>query len=57
MKFYEKLDIFKKFNNMEERILWRINFILIKFLLNKLLSEKLRNEYKKPSFRHKAMCI
>ncbi len=30
-------------------ILWRINFILIKFLVNKLLLEKLWNECKKPS--------
>ncbi len=27
------------------------------FLLNALLSEKLRNECKNPSFLHKAMCI
>ncbi len=33
------------------------NFILSKFLLNALLFEKLRNEYKSPSFFHKVTCI
>ncbi len=42
---------------IQKKILWRINFILIKFLQNKLLLEKLPKECKKPSFLHKAMCI
>ncbi len=40
-----------------KKILWRINFVLIKFSLNALLFEKLRNEYKNPSFLHKVTCI
>ncbi len=37
-----------------KEILWKINFILIKFFLNKILLEKVQNEFKKPSFLHKA---
>ncbi len=33
---------------IRKKILWRINFVLIKFLLNTLLFEKLRNEFKNP---------
>ncbi len=40
-----------------KKILWRINFVLIKFSLNALLFEKLRNECKSPSFLYKATCI
>ncbi len=40
-----------------KEILWRINFVLIKFSLNVLLFEKSWNECKNPSFLHKAMCI
>ncbi len=32
---------------IRKKISWRINFILLKFFLNKLLLEKLRNECKK----------
>ncbi len=35
-----------------KKILWRINFVLIKFLPNALLIEKLQNECKNPSFLH-----
>ncbi len=40
-----------------KKILWRINFVLIKFLLNALLFEKSWNECKNLLFLHKAMCI
>ncbi len=40
-----------------KKILWRISFVLIKFLLNALLFEKLQNECKNPSFLHKVTCI
>ncbi len=33
---------------IRKKILWRINFVLIKFLLNALLFKKLQNEYKSP---------
>ncbi len=42
---------------IRKKILWRINFVLIKFLLCALLFEKSRNEYKNPSFLHKPTCI
>ncbi len=42
---------------IQKKILWRINFVLIKFSLNALLFEKSQNECKNPSFLHKAMCI
>ncbi len=42
---------------IRKKILWRINFVLIKFLLNALLFEKSWNECENPSFLHKAMCI
>ncbi len=42
---------------VRKKILWRINFILIKFLISKLLLEKLQNECKKPSFIHEAISI
>ncbi len=41
---------------IRKKILWRINFVLIKFSLNALLFEKSWNECKNPSFHHKAMC-
>ncbi len=40
-----------------KKILWRINFILIKFLLNKILLEKIWNECKKTAFLHKAIVV
>ncbi len=40
-----------------KKILWRINFVLIKFSPNVLLFEKLQNECKNPSFLHKVTCI
>ncbi len=40
-----------------EEILWRINFILIKFFLNKILLKKIQNECKKPSFHRTATRI
>ncbi len=42
---------------IRKKILWRINFVIIKFLLNALLFEKLWNECKNPSFLHKITCI
>ncbi len=39
-----------------KKILWRINFVFIKFSLNALLFEKSRNECKNPSFLHKTIC-
>ncbi len=42
---------------IRKKVLWRINFILIKFSLNALLFEKSWNECKNPSFLHKTMCI
>ncbi len=42
---------------IQKKILWKINFVLIKFSLNALLFEKLWNEYKNPSFLHKAIRI
>ncbi len=42
---------------IRKKILWGINFILIKFLLNALLFEKLQNECKNLSLLHKATCI
>ncbi len=42
---------------IQKKILWRINFVFIKFLLNALLFEKSCNECKNPSFLHKATCI
>ncbi len=39
------------------KILWRINLVLIKFSPNALLFEKLQNECKNPSFLHKVTCI
>ncbi len=39
------------------KILWRINFVLIKFLPNSLLFEKLQNGCKNPSFLHQVTCI
>ncbi len=42
---------------IRKRILWRINFVLIKFLPNALLFEKLQNECKNLSFLHKFTCI
>ncbi len=43
--------------DFKKKNLWRINFIFIKFSLSVLLFEKSWNEYKNPSFFHKAMCI
>ncbi len=40
-----------------KEILWRINFVLIKFLPNALLFEKLQNEWKNPIFLHKVTYI
>ncbi len=42
---------------IQKKILWRMNLVLIKFLLNALILEKSWNECKNPSFLHKAMCI
>ncbi len=42
---------------IQKKILWRINFVLIKFLPNALLLEKLQNEFKNLSFLHKVTCI
>ncbi len=39
-----------------KKILWRINFVLIKFSPNVLLFEKLWNECKNSSFLHKVTC-
>ncbi len=41
---------------IQKKILWRINFVLIKFLPNALLFEKLQNECKN-SFLHKVTCV
>ncbi len=38
---------------IQKKILWRINLILIKFLINALIFDKLRTKCKKnPSFHH-----
>ncbi len=42
---------------IQKELLWRIKFIFIKFFLNNILLEKIRNERRKPSFLHKATCI
>ncbi len=42
---------------IRKKILWRINFVLIKFSPNALLFEKLQNECKSASFLHKVTCI
>ncbi len=42
---------------IRKKILWRINFVLIGFLVNASLFKKSQNEYKNPSFLHKTMCI
>ncbi len=42
---------------IRKKILWRVNFVLIKLSLNVLLFEKSWNECKNPSFLHKAICI
>ncbi len=42
---------------ISKKILWRINFVLIKFSPNALLSAKLENECKNPQFLHKVTCI
>ncbi len=42
---------------IQKKILWRINYVLTKFLLNALLFEKSRNKCKNPSFLQKATCI
>ncbi len=42
---------------IRKKILWRINFILIKFSPNALLFEKLQNECENPSFLYKVICI
>ncbi len=42
---------------IRKKILWRINFALIKFSTNALLFEKLQNECKNSSFLHKVTCI
>ncbi len=39
-----------------KKILWKNNFVLIKFLRNTLLFEKSWNKCKNSSFLHKAMC-
>ncbi len=41
----------------QKKILWRINFALIKCLLTALLFEKSWNEYKNPLYLRKAACI
>ncbi len=38
---------------VRKKILWRINFVFIKFLPNALFFEKLQNEYKNSSFLYK----
>ncbi len=42
---------------IQKKILWRINFVFIKFSPKALLFEKLQNECKNPSLLHKATCI
>ncbi len=42
---------------IRKKILWRINFVLIKFSPNALLFQKLQDECKKTSFLHKVICI
>ncbi len=39
---------------IRKKILWKVNFVLIKFSPNALLFEKLQNECKNPSLLHKA---
>ncbi len=41
----------------QKKILWRMNFVLIKFSPNALLFEKMQNEWKNPSFLYKVTCI
>ncbi len=38
---------------IRKKILWRINFVFIKYLLNAFLFEESRNKCKNPSFLHK----
>ncbi len=42
---------------IRKKILWKINFVLIKFLSNALLFVKSQNECKNPTFLHKVACI
>ncbi len=42
---------------VQRKILWRINFVLMKCLPNAVLFEKLQNECKNPSFLDKVTCI
>ncbi len=42
---------------IRKKILWRINFVFIKFSPNALLFEKLQHECKNPSFLYKVTCI
>ncbi len=42
---------------IRKKMLWRINFVLIKFSPNAILFEKLQNECKNPAFLHKVTCI
>ncbi len=42
---------------IRKKILWRLNLLFTKFLLNTLLFEKVWNECKNPSFLHKVTCI
>ncbi len=42
---------------IQKKILWRINFVLIKFSLNALIFERSQNKCKNLSFLHKTTCI